>query len=375
MPLGKSLWPLAFGRLLRFTPGKITPTCYANRLPLHRFLTEAASSASGSDKSLRYRKVTLRRITLRILAGTVVVGTGAYIFNIFLPDWRVEKDPKHYYSNWQIRMYTSLPLNVVSKFAGVVSRVEIPVFLREKLYRLYARVYDCRLDEAKEEDLRNYPSFAAFFNRSLKENVRPISACPLVSPADGTLLHFGEVKDRRVECVKGHDYDVGDFLGPVESKTKPDNKLYQLVVYLAPGDYHAFHSPALWEVHEKVHHPGFLLSVRPSVLNWIPNLLCLNERVILSGTWKHGYFSMSAVAATNVGDIVISPTGDKEAEVLTTGDHIVYETRTKYYPGDLVGEFRLGSTIVLIFEAPSNIQFSIQAGDKLRYGQSLVVNI
>ncbi|KAH7731598.1 CBN-PSD-1 protein [Aphelenchoides avenae] len=225
----------------------------------------------------------------------------------------------------RIRLYTSLPLNILSKVAGVISRVELPVGLRKPLYGLYARAYNCRMDEASEEDLKAYPSFAAFFNRSLKGN--------------------------------------------------PGNRLYQLVVYLAPGDYHGFHSPARWKNHNTVHHPGFLLSVRPSVLTWIPNLLCVNERVCLTGAWRHGFFSMSAVAATNVGDIVIDSAPRNTSEVVTGEDHIVYDTHREYKPGDRVGEFRLGSTIVLIFEAPAKLQFSVKAGDTMRYGQSLVVNL
>lgn len=39
--------------------------------------------------------------------------------------------------------------------------------------------------------------------------------------------------------------------------------------------------------------------------------------------------------------------------------------------GDLLGEFRMGSTIVLIFEAPPNFQFSLSSGQKLRMGQGI----
>jgi hypothetical protein len=46
---------------------------------------------------------------------------------------------------------------------------------------------------------------------------------------------------------------------------------------------------------EKIHFPGFFQSVKPANLLRNPKLFTQNERVVLSGQWKNGYFSVSQI--------------------------------------------------------------------------------
>ena len=43
----------------------------------------------------------------------------------------------------------------------------------------------------------------------------------------------------------------------------------------------------------------------PWVLRQMPDLFALSERVLLGGYWEHGFFSLTAVGAYNVGSIEI----------------------------------------------------------------------
>uniref|UniRef100_G1N895 phosphatidylserine decarboxylase n=1 Tax=Meleagris gallopavo TaxID=9103 RepID=G1N895_MELGA len=214
-------------------------------------------------------------------------------------------------------------------------------------------------------------------------------------PSDGKILNFGQVKNCEVEQVKGVTYSLESFLGPRISTedllppgnsfqqqlvTKEGNELYHCVIYLAPGDYHCFHSPTDWRVSHRRHFPGSLMSVNPGVARWIKELFCHNERVVLTGDWKHGFFSLTAVGATNVGSIRIYFDQDLHTNSprYSKGSYndfsFISNNNKEGIPmrkGEHLGEFNLGSTIVLIFEAPKDFKFHLKAGQKIRFGEAL----
>ncbi|KAI0235917.1 phosphatidylserine decarboxylase 1 [Massospora cicadina] len=162
----------------------------------------------------------------------------------------------------------------------------------------------------------------------------------------------------------------------------PGHQLYFCVVYLAPGDYHRFHSPTNWVVTSRRHFAGELYSVSPFVLRYLENLFVLNERVALEGRWRHGFFAMLPVGATNVGSIKIHFDEDLRTNARRVTHRGAY-TQVTYdkaspllggYPltaGQEMGGFCLGSTVVLVFSAPAGFEFRVRAGQKVQVGQPL----
>ncbi|KAM3600584.1 uncharacterized protein V6R79_025451 [Siganus canaliculatus] len=308
----------------------------------------------------------------------------------------------------RVALYRSFPTRLMSRAWGRLNGVELPTWLRKPVYSLYIWTFGVNMQEAAVEDLHHYRNLGEFFRRRLKPAVRPVcaSSC-LTSPADGRILHFGRVKNSEVEQVKGVTYSLENFLGPQKTPvldsasyrdlllSSPDNDLFHVVVYLAPGDYHCFHSPTDWRVELRRHFPGSLMSVNPGVARLVKELFCLNERVALSGQWQHGFFSLTAVGATNVGSIRVY----FDQELQTNAPH--YRKGSFYdrcyiaasdqmlkvageggvlsvdgggvalQKGSAIGEFNLGSTIVLLFEAPKNFQFHLQPGQRIRVGEGL----
>jgi len=287
------------------------------------------------------------------------------------------------------------------------------------------RIFGCDVTEAAVQDLSHYKNLGEFFRRSLRPDVRPIDTQhSLLMPSDGKILNYGEVRETGdIEQVKGVTYSLKGFFGPHNqsiyeemnnnnNSTKPlsdlefqakmrssdeelqkipdeqyyrsmmennENRLYHIVIYLAPGDYHRFHSPADWVVTHRRHFPGDLLSVNPAIARWVQGLFNFNERAVYTGKWKHGFFSMTAVGATNVGSIKTYFDQSLETNLRKHGqkNDRVYEDLSfpegvQLKRGESFGEFNLGSTIVLVFEAPKDFQFSnISHNQTVRMGEAL----
>ncbi|KAK5631169.1 hypothetical protein RRF57_006884 [Xylaria bambusicola] len=181
--------------------------------------------------------------------------------------------------------------------------------------------------------------------------------------------------------------------------------LYYAVIYLAPGDYHRFHSPANWVVERRRHFAGELYSVSPYLQRTLPGLFTLNERIVLLGRWRWGFFSYIPVGATNVGSITVNFDKELRTNSLltdTAADRAAEEASARGEPysgfaeatysnasavlgghalrrGEEMGGFRLGSTIVLVFEAPAadpaggkrGFYWAVEKGQRVKMGQAL----
>ena len=200
----------------------------------------------------------------------------------------------------------------------------------------------------------------------------------------------------------------------LSSTSKTPTNLYYIVVYLAPGDYHRFHSPASWIAEKRRHFAGELYSVSPYLQRTLPGLFTLNERVVLLGRWRWGFFSFTPVGATNVGSIKINFDRELRTNSLTTdtaADRAAEEAAQRGEPysgyaeatygeanktlgghalqkGEEMGGFQLGSSIVLVFEAPQGRrksfnegwtggakhggwQWAVEQGQRVKYGEAI----
>lgn len=289
-------------------------------------------------------------------------------------------------SERQFQALKMFPYRIASRVWGMVHDIPLPLWAREPMYKAWTKAFDCKLDEMKYP-LDHYKNLGEFFSRPLKDGVRPIEIenNTLTSPVDGRVMALGIADSSQpvplLEQIKGARYRMDDFLGAVPRffrlKDNDETRLFYCVLYLAPGDYHRIHSPADWVIAERRHFPGTLFPVSKRAVQSIPNLFALNERVVLLGNWLYGFFSLTAVGATNVGSIHLDVEEDLRTNVSGQGRHVdrclakLYKEKHMSTRGDQVAQFKLGSTVVLVFEAPKDFTFTIAPDQRIQMGQGI----
>ena len=269
------------------------------------------------------------------------------------------------------RFLRYVPKNHLSRTVGHLVHARLPRPIARRLVRWFADTYQIDVDAAGRA-LHDYPSIGHFFTRDLREGLRPIEG-DLVSPVDGTLRNFGPVAGGRLEQIKGKSYTVARFLGDESYAARYENGVF-FNLYLSPQDYHHVHSPVGGSIVRSVHIPGMLWPVNDWSLANIDELFSINERVVTYIESNYGLVAVVMIGATNVGKIsVVYDTFISNVTGTRTPAARDYSPAVPIAPGDRLGTFHMGSSVVLLFE-PGKVDLTrvrLRAPQKVRYGQGV----
>lgn len=271
-----------------------------------------------------------------------------------------------------------LPKNFISYFFGLLAYKPLPKYISLFVVKTFASFFKIEISEA-EKDISEYSCLGEFFIRNLKHGCRPISD-GIISPVDGVLSQFGEIIDGLAVQVKGKTYAIEDLLDRDSEFSKCFDKGFYISIYLSPRDYHHIHSPVSGMIAASSYLKGKLWPVNSWSLNNIDNLFIQNERIVtFIQSQECGLVAVVKVGATNVGSIALSY--DKEV-ISNSWDYLFEASRNSslktYVPqipiakGERLATFRLGSTVILIFQKQCFFQHeNLRLNDVLKMGQKI----
>lgn len=267
-----------------------------------------------------------------------------------------------------------MPKSGITALAGRFANVR-KASIKNFLIRHFISQYQVDMSEALIEDPEAYATFNDFFIRRLKPERRPLAKADIISPVDGTISEIGNIEAGQLLQAKKRFYAVKDLLALDAAAAKPFEQGRFVTLYLSPRDYHRVHIPIASTLQEMIHLPGQLFSVQPATTKIIKRLFARNERLVVYFETPAGSMAMVMVGATIVGAIGTSWHGDlKRSRRSVRFDYnLLDKAETHFLPGEEMGYFKLGSTVILLFAEPSKMQWrkDLQAGQFLRFGEAL----
>ncbi len=273
-----------------------------------------------------------------------------------------------------VRLYPLIPLKMVSRIIGMISRVHFPQWLLRRAANFYSLRYGVNQGEMAVPP-EGFRTFNEFFTRRLKAGARTIDADrrAVVSPVDGRIDRLGRLDQNTMVQAKGIEYSVRDLI-PSEAAGAFISGNF-ITIYLSPGDYHRIHSPVDGTIAGYMHVPGRLLGVRESVARTVPGLYTGNERVITYIRTNRGMAAVCKVGAANVGAISLSYDAMASISFSHSPRELLYPAAAEktVRRGDEIGVFNLGSTVIVLF-GKGMVRFTVESpGRKIKMGQKIAV--
>ena len=246
-----------------------------------------------------------------------------------------------------------IPLRLLSWCVYKLSRVTIP----------FIKKYNIDLSEYRKGKKEDYLSFNDFFTREIKPEFRLIESSykTIVSPVDGTLIELGEINEDRIIQIKDSHYSLTKLLNNNQALAIKYLNGYFVTLYLAPENYHRVHMPLDGTLVNSELVPGKCFAVNQESIEKIPDLYIKNQRLINAFENQLSPFILILVAALNVSSITtVWKSEDLQAEEPLT-----------LPKGEQMGQFNLGSTVILLVPKESQLIWSetIEIGTRVKVGQ------
>lgn len=244
-----------------------------------------------------------------------------------------------------------IPHHIVSRVAGKLADCRIKI-IKNFLIRNFAKIYHVDMQDALEPNLSKYETFNAFFTRALKSNARALPANNkiIVSPVDGKISQMGKIQENSLISAKSSKLSLQQLLTDQNLAKRFAGGDF-ITVYLSPSDYHRVHMPFDGTLKQMIYVPGKLFSVNAITVANIPNVFSRNERLITIFESELGIVAVILIGALIVGSI--ETTFEKEIASPQPSSPIKvwnYENQVKLSRGEELGRFKLGSTVILLFQ-------------------------
>ena len=275
-----------------------------------------------------------------------------------------------------VAMQYLLPQHFLSRQVHRLTRCRVkPV--KNALIGSFVRHFQPDMSDAADPEPHDYPSFNAFFTRSLRPGSRPSDPDQraLVSPVDGTVSQIGRLEGSDLLQAKGHRYSVEALLGGNPGWAQRFAGGSFATLYLAPYNYHRVHMPAAASVRGAWFIPGRLFSVNTVTAAAVPGLFTRNERVVCAFEEGPLAFAMALVGALFVGSIATVWHGDVTPRSPRTATELPIDTGRaplRLERGAELGRFNMGSTVILLLP-PGTAEWlpELQPGSPVRVGQTI----